>query len=86
MDQEVEVLERRRRELLDQMAQIGDMRRGSVNEQYFEVEQPGRKEPRHRGPYYVFTCKIQGKTCSRRVRGAEVEKLKREVDNFHHYQ
>ena len=74
------------RELLEQIAQIGDMRRGSVNEQYFEVEQPGRKDPRRRGPYYVFTCKVQGKTCSRRVRGAEVEKLKREVDNFHHYQ
>ena len=68
------------------MGQIGDMRRGSVNEQYFEVEHRGRKEPQRRGPYYVFTCKVQGKTCSRRVRGAEVQKLKQEVDNFHHYQ
>ncbi len=86
MEPEVHDLERRRQELLQQMAQIGDMRRGSVNKQYFEVQQLGRKEPLRRGPYYVFSCKVQGKTCSRRVRGAEVEKLQREVDNFHHYQ
>ena len=86
MEAEVQELERRRQELLQQMAQIGDMRRGSVNEQYFEVQQLGRKTPLRRGPYYVFTCKVQGKTYSRRVRGVEVQKLKQEVDNFHHYQ
>ena len=38
------------------------------------------------GGYYVFSYKVQGKTYSRRVRGAEKEKLRREVQNFHRYQ
>ena len=83
---EVERLEKQREEILAAMGRIGDMRRGSVSEQYFEIHLKGQPEPVRRGPYYVFSYKVQGKTYSRRVRGAEKEKLRREVQNFHRYQ
>lgn len=85
--QALQALEQKREEILGAMAAIGDMRRGSLNEQYFEAEgkdKDGKKL--RRGPYYVLTRKVAGMTRSRRVRGAEVEKLRREVSNFHRFQ
>lgn len=62
------------------------MRRGSVTEQYLKVPLKGKKEPVKRGPYYVYSCKVKGRTCSRRVRGREMDRLRREVENFHRFQ
>ena len=85
--QPLQALEQKREEILGAMAAIGDMRRGSLNEQYFEAEGKGKDgKKRRRGPYYVFTRKVGGKTRSRRVRGPEIEKLQREVSNFHRFQ
>ena len=83
---EVQGLEKQRENILAAIGRIGDMRRGSVSEQYFRMDLKGQQEPVRRGPYYVFSYKVQGKTRSRRVRGAEKEKLRREVENFHRYQ
>lgn len=83
---DLEALEQRRNQILEAIGRIGDMRRGSVSKQYFQSAVKGAKQARGRGPYYVFTRKLKGKTRSRRVKGAEMERLSREVDNFHRYQ
>lgn len=85
-DQDLKALERRREEIFQALARVGDMRRGSVVAQYLKISVRGKAHPVRCGPYYLFSCKVQGKTRSRRVRGAEMEKLRQEVDNYHRYQ
>jgi hypothetical protein len=86
----LETLERQRAEILRQMQQLGDMRRGSVVEQYLRCgkspcccKRPGH--PGH-GPYFTLTCKVAGKTKTRQLRaGPVLEKVKREVYAFHRF-
>lgn len=72
------------------MQALGDMRRGSVVEQYLK----GGKTPccckaaRHpgHGPYFAYTRKVQGKTQTRQLRpGPALAKLTREVETFHRF-
>ena len=64
---EVEALRKRRNDVLARMGEIGFMRRGTINEQYFPVIRQGKKTSRKRGPYYVFSRSEGGKTVSRRL-------------------
>ncbi len=86
----LEALERRRTEILTQMQQLGDMRRGSVVEQYLPCGKPRCccKKPGHpgHGPYFAFTRKVEGKTKTRQLRaGPLLEKVRKEVDTFHRF-
>ena len=86
----LEALEQQREDILRQMQQLGDMRRGSVVEQYLPCgkspcccKKPGH--PGH-GPYFTLTCKVEGKTKTRQLRaGPVLEKVQREVNAFHHF-
>jgi len=90
MADRLETLERQRMEILTQMQQLGDMRRGSVVEQYPPCgkspcccKKPGH--PGH-GPYFALTCKVEGKTKTRQLRaGPVLEKVRREVHAFHYF-
>lgn len=90
MAKSLEALERQRAEILKQMEQLGDMRRGSVVEQYLRCgkspcccKQPGH--PGH-GPYFAFTRKLEGKTQTRQLRaGPVLEKIRQEVETFHRF-
>lgn len=86
----LEALERRRTEILTQMQQLGDMRRGSVVEQYLPCGKPRCccKKPGHpgHGPYFALTRKVEGKTKTRQLRaGPLLEKVRKEVDTFHRF-
>src|SRR5439155_23527332 len=73
-----------------QMQQFGDMRRGSVVEQYLRCGQspccctrPGH--PGHR-PYFALTCTLAGKTKTRHLRpGPVLATVRREVQAFHRF-
>src|SRR5260370_7618567 len=90
MADRLETLERQRMEILTQMQELGDMRRGSVVEQYLPCgkspcccKKPGH--PGH-GPYFSLTCKVAGKTKTRQLRaGPVLEKVRREENAFHHF-
>src|SRR5260221_11124326 len=76
MADSLETLERQRAEILRQMQHLGDMRRGSVVEQYLRCgkspcccKRPGH--PGH-GPYFALTSKGPGKTKRRQLRPAQV--------------
>ena len=61
-----EKLQTRRQELMDELAGLEQMRRGSVMEQFVEtVKKDGTKG--RRGPYFLYTYKEKGKTVSRRL-------------------
>ncbi len=94
MADSLETLERQRaeilRQILRQMQQLGDMRRGSVVEQYLRCGKSPccckrSGHPGH-GPYFALTCKVAGKTKTRQLRaGPVLEKVRREVHAFHRF-
>lgn len=77
-------LESDRTALLQRVAATGDMRRGSITENYRSCGKPtcacaDAKHPGH-GPYYAYTLKVGGKTRTRHLRpGPELSKLEAEV-------
>ena len=73
-------LEQRRERILEQLRQIRSMRRGTVNEQYLKVPQQGKAQPAVRGPYYLLSRSVKGKTLSRRLTSPEqVEQARSDV-------
>ena len=79
MDQR-DTLEAERQRIIEQMAAITRMRRGTVNEQYFEVRQKDGSVAEH-GPYFLYSRTEKGKSFSRRITGEEVERYKTETEN-----
>lgn len=79
-------LEERREQLIEEIREIRTMRKGSVTEQYLKVEKKGQKEPVIRGPYFLYTRKIKGKTVGQRLKKAEVERYRLEVEAYHRFQ
>lgn len=78
-------IEQRRREVLEQMAAIRCLERATLSEQMLPVKHKGKKDPVLRGPYYVLARWENGKTRSRRVRTADLERVKREVSNHERF-
>jgi len=73
-------LEGNRQEILRQMSAITRMRRGTVNEQYFEVPQKDGSVVR-RGPYFLYSRTEKGKSFSQRVALDEADRYREETDN-----
>jgi hypothetical protein len=77
-------LEADRAALLEKLGATGDMRRGSITENYRPCGKPTcacaeASHPGH-GPYYAYTIKVSGKTRTRHLRpGPALDKLEREV-------
>lgn len=67
----VQTLEAQRRSILQALESIRSMRRGTIAEQYLEVQRKGRSSPVRRGPYYVLARWENGKTISQRLRTPE---------------
>ena len=82
-------LEEQRARLFEQLAATGDFRPGSVNVTYRRCGKPNcacarEGHPGH-GPRYLWTRSAGGKTRSRQLRGAELEKVCREVANYREF-
>ena len=84
MDTAERLLERRK-QVLEEIAALGPMRRGSITEQFVEtVDKRGRKS--RRGPYPVYSFKDKAKTVSRRLKGrAETKAYREQIDAFREY-
>jgi len=84
-------LEDQRAVVLKQIAEVGDMRRGSIAERYRQCgKQPcccERADHPGHGPYYSLTAKAEGTTVTRHVAaGAELAKVQREIAAFRRFQ
>ena len=86
MNAQLARVRKRRRELLEQLARIEQMRRGSLCSQLFEAtRKDGTKV--YRGPYPLYTYKEKGKTVSRRITNPEeIGRYREQIDAFRRFQ
>jgi hypothetical protein len=83
-------LETRKQEILLEIAGLGDMRAGSITENYRRCGKPTchcaqPDDPRH-GPYYAYTWNEFGKTRTRSLcPGPELDLLREQVENYRHF-
>ena len=86
----LEELEAERATLLLELAQAGDMRRGSISEVYRRCGKGNcacvaPDHPGH-GPYYAYTTKVRGKTKTLQLRaGPLLAKIEREVAEYRRF-
>jgi len=71
-------LQARRQQLLQQMAALDRLRRGSLSRQFFH--RPGARG--RQGPYYVLQGYFQGRKVSERVPAQEVRQMRPLVANY----
>ena len=77
----VKEIDCKRKEILQQMGEMRSMRRGTINEQFFEVGQKGKREPVLRGPYYVLSRREGKKTVSKRLTSKEeLERVRQDIN------
>jgi hypothetical protein len=87
---ELAELERRRAELYRELGQVGDFRRGSLNEVRRKCGKPNcacaaPDHPGH-GPQWNLTRKVEGRTRAVHLRpGPELEKARREVAEYERF-
>ncbi|MDR0882451.1 MAG: hypothetical protein LBP55_07900 [Candidatus Adiutrix sp.] len=74
-------LQIRREEICSEIRTIDTMCKGTFNEIYYNSTLKDGSV-RKRGPFYNLTMKEKGKTVSRAVPKAEVEKTRQEVANY----
>jgi len=86
MPQELEQLLADRFRLFQELSQIGDLRRGSIAENYRRCGKVNcacreAKHPGH-GPQYLLMTKVAGRSQARNLRaGPELEKVRQQVAN-----
>lgn len=77
--------ERRYRELVGQLADIGFIATGSIARRYNRCGSPGCRchgdPPQPHGPYWQWTAKVNGKTVNRRLTEREAELYKEWIAN-----
>lgn len=81
----VDDYERRYRELLTELTQIGFIRSGSLAPRYNYCGKPNCRchadPPQPHGPYYQWTAKLNGKTVNRRLTRRQAQLYQQWIDN-----
>jgi len=75
----IQELENRRNAILEEMASIRSMKRGTINEQYLKVKHKDKEEPVLRGPYFVLSRREGNKTVSQRLSRDELAQAKNDL-------
>jgi hypothetical protein len=82
-------LERQRAELYARLAGTGDFRPGSFNETWRRCGKPNCAcaHPGHpgHGPRYLWTRSAGGRTRTRQLAAAELDKVRRELENYRQF-
>lgn len=73
----------KRKSLLDQMAQIDRMEKGTLTAEYRDVNVAGKTK--RMGPYFKHQCWEKGRNISKRVSVKESEALISAVDGYHKF-
>ena len=87
MGDDLEILEAKKRKLLDELVSLGDFRRGSVSVNYRKCGKANcvcsREGHRSHGPQYLWNATIKRRSRARNLHlGPELEKVSEEVNNY----
>ncbi len=74
----------KKNELLEQIAQLGTLRRGQVSEQYYKKTN-AKGETIRTGPYYVWQAWVKGKKRSIRIPKDDVQTVLKEIETNKKY-
>ena len=88
VEQSLQDLELRRKDLFRQMENLGDFRRGTLSVNYRKCGKSNcvcaRKDHPGHGPQYLWNVNSAGKTHARNLPlGPELEKVEKEVERYH---
>ena len=91
MSESLQTLERKRADVLQRIASLGDLRPGSLTTTQGKCGKAECccKQPDHpgHGPHWRITYKVEGKTKSESLyEDAAIKKAEREIDEFRRYQ
>jgi len=79
-------LERRIERIKSQLVGLGDLRPGSLSEQYTVCGKPNCRcvgsPPQKHGPYYQLSFSRRGKSSTRFVRRADVSTVRKQLKNY----
>ena|SRR5208337_4267526 len=83
----IQQLHARRRQLLSQIENLDQIRRGSITEQFVESVRKDGKKVRH-GPYTLYSFKDKGgRTVSRRLHDpAQIARYRSQIEAFREFQ
>ena len=86
METRIQTLERRISKITAQLAQLGDLRIGSLSEQYNVCGRAGCRckasPPIKHGPYHQLSFTRKGKSSTRFVRRGELTTVKQQLRNY----
>lgn len=89
MSERLKELEDKKRELCDELKQLGAFRRGTLSLIYRKCGRPNCKCTKrgHRGhPQYIWSTTIRGKSYARNIPlGPQMQKYKGEIENYHKF-
>ena len=80
----IKKLKERREKIIEKISSIKRIKRGTINEQFLKVPRKNG-EPVLKGPYYVLSKSVNGKTKSQRIKLDDVEKMRKDIDAYHEY-
>jgi hypothetical protein len=86
MNRRIEVLQRQVERIKQELLELGDLRPGSLSEQFNVCGTPGCKckksPPQKHGPYYQVSYTRKGKSGTKFVRRWQVATVKRQLRNY----
>ncbi len=87
---QLEILQLKRDQLKARLAEMGDMRPGSLVERFRKCGKPAchcaQKEARGHGPCYSLTHAVEGKTVTRVIpKGVAVEHTRQQIAEYHRF-
>jgi len=86
MNRRIEVLERQVERIKQELLELGDLRPGSLSEQFNVCGTPGCKckksPPQKHGPYYQVSYTRKGKSGTKFVKRQQVAAVKRQLRNY----
>lgn len=90
MGESIQTLERRRQEIAQQIANLGDLRPGSVTAIRKKCGKAGccctREDHPGHGPHWRLTYKSGGRSLSESLTGSAIAKAEREIAEFRKFQ
>lgn len=86
MNKDIEEMENEIEEIKRQIVKLGELRPGSISEQYNVCGKKGCRckadPPEKHGPYYQLSYTRKGRSKSMFIKREKVEEVKRQVENY----